>query len=146
MVPTSTCLNPLCNANTPGTVKTCPKCGKKTMTSRRVVMLGWVLVVLGMLLIGGMSLILWSEYFAMTHPGVRTADGSTFTGTLEQGRAAIQLFLAVLAFGVLVMLNGLWQIATGRRSLIFAGATVLVAAAIYFAARGMIAPGGVFGD
>ena len=146
MAPTSTCLNPLCKANTPGTVARCPKCGTKTMSSRRVVVLGWVLAVLGVLLTGGMALILKSQYFSMTHPGVQAPDGSTFTGTLEQGRAAIQLFLAVLAFGLLALLNGVWQIATGRRSLIFAGATVVLAIAIWFGAHSMMAPGGAFGD
>lgn len=146
MSPTSTCMRATCNTVTPGTVKTCPACGGKTMTSRRIVVLGWVLLAIGLALVVGMGTIAWNVWASMAHPGIRQADGTTFTGTAEQAHEALQLFFGVIAFGVLAGLNGLYQIVTGRRSLVFAMLTIAIAAAIFFAARGMIAPGGSFAD
>lgn len=142
----STCRSPFCNTNTPGSVPVCPKCGTKTLSSRRLVVLGWVMLVIGLLLAGGAALLLKNLYPSFTQPGVRMPDGSTFTGTPEQGWAAIRLFLGLLAFGVLAMVTGLWQIATGRRNLILAGGTIVFVVAIWFATQNMIRPGGVFGD
>lgn len=142
----STCRSPFCNTNVPGTVAVCPKCGTKTMSSRRVVVLGWIMLVIGVLMFGGVGLLLKNLYYSFTHPGVRMPDGSTFTGTLEQGWAAIRLFLGLLAFGMLAMVTGLFQIVTGRRSLILAGGTIVFVVAIWFATQNMIRPGGVFGD
>lgn len=144
MTPTSTCTRPACNTVTPGTVKTCPACGGRTLTSRRIVMLGWVLLVIGLGLVGGMGYIALVTYPSFSHPGVQQADGTTFTGTAAQARQATMLFGAVIAFGVLAALNGLWQIVTGRRNLAFSALTIAIAVAMFVGVRHMLAPGGAF--
>ena len=110
----------------------------KPQNPRTVRRLGWVLLLLGLFLVGLMGTITWNLYPSMTHPGVADAGGSTFTGTTQQARDALQLFGMVMAFGLLSTVNGLWQIATGRRNLAFVGVTLVLAAALYFAARGFL--------
>lgn len=113
------------------------------MTSERnprtVRRLGWLLLVVGLFLVGLMGTVTWRIYPSMSHPGVADLSGTTFTGTPAQAHDALQLFGIVIAFGLVSMLNGIWQIATGRRSLVFAGVTLAVGAALVFAARGFMA-------
>ncbi|WP_419808956.1 hypothetical protein [Sphingomonas sp.] len=115
-----------------------------TQEPRTVKRLGWVLLILGLFLLGGMGALAWHMYPSMSHPGVTDASGTTFTGTADQAHDALQLFVGVMAFGALSILNGVWQIATGRRSIVFVAMTMVVAAALFFGARGMMAPGGSF--
>ena len=105
---------------------------------RTVRRLGWLLVVIGLFLVGLMGTITWRMYPSMSHPGVADISGTTFTGTAAEGHDALQLFGLVIAFGALSIVNGVWQIATGRRNLVFTGVTLVVAAALYLAARNML--------
>lgn len=77
---------------------------------------GIVLLVIGLALVWGMSRVIGYLSPGFARPGERLADGLTFKGTAEQARFALWLLRAVLAFGVISAINGLWQIATGRRS------------------------------
>jgi hypothetical protein len=69
-------------------------------------------------------------------------DGERFTGTAAQGALILTLFSLVIAFGLIAVINGLFQIKTGRRSkaLIYFsfGLLILVAVAAGFlmSARG----------
>ena len=108
-------------------------------TPRTVRRLGWVLLVVGLLLVGMMGTIAWRMYPSMSHPGVADAGGTTFTGTAAQAHAALQLFGGVVAFGVASILTGIWQIVTGRRNWLLVGIAAVIAAAIVVTARGFIA-------
>ena len=104
---------------------------------RTIRRLGWVLVVIGLFLIGLMGAITWKMYPSMSHPGVTDASGTTFTGTAAQAHDALQLFALVIAFGVVALLNGVWQIATGRRNLAFAAVTLVLGLALFLFARSL---------
>ena len=103
--------------------------------TRKIRRLGIVLLAAGVFLVGMMGTITVRMYPSMSHPGVADLGGTTFTGTPDQAHGALQLFAIVIAFGVLAAANGVWQIATGRRSLAFTALTLVVAAALVFAAR-----------
>ena len=109
-----------------------------TPNPRTVRRLGWVLLAAGLFLIGLMGTITWRMYPSMSHPGVADLSGTTFTGTPAQARYALQLFAGVIAFGVVSALNGVWQIATSRRNLLFAGATLVIGAALFLAGQQML--------
>lgn len=76
---------------------------------------GWVLVAVGLFLMLFMAVIAWNLAPMMLSPGVETG-GSTFTGTAGQGRIFLGLFALVGLFGAMSVANGVWMIATGRRS------------------------------
>lgn len=135
MADISTCTARGCGTTAEGDVTTCPQCGKRMLTARRVRTLGWILVVLGLFLAGFMGYIAWSLYPAMTHPGEASPyDGSRFTGTADQAAMILDLFWLVIGCGVLSIVNGLWQIVTGRRNLLFMMASLLLFAVILVAA------------
>jgi len=77
--------------------------------------LGWVLLAIGLFLVGLMGTITYHVAPTMLHPGV-LIDGSKFTGTVEQGMLALRLFGIVIAFGFASGVMGLSQIRTGRRN------------------------------
>ncbi|WP_425230993.1 hypothetical protein [Sphingomonas sp.] len=108
-------------------------------TPRTVRRLGWVLLFIGLFLVGLMGAITWKMYPSMSHPGVTDASGTTFTGTAAQAHDALQLFALVIAFGFVAMANGVWQIATGRRNLAFAAVSLVLGAALFLFARSMAA-------
>jgi hypothetical protein len=105
---------------------------------RTIRRLGWLLLVLGLFLVGLMGTIIWRMYPSMSHPGIPDASGSTWTGTAAQGHDALQLFGLVIAFGVVSVLNGVWQIATGRRNLLFVAVTVALVAVMYLFGRSIV--------
>lgn len=136
MASTSNCSSFKCGAITPGAVDACPACGARTMPSARVRRLGWLLLVLGAGLAVGIGYLLARMSPMLGAPGVRQPDGTTFTGTAEQAAFTTNLLLGVIAFGAVAVLNGLWQIATGRRNLMLFALTLLLAAALFLTARG----------
>jgi hypothetical protein len=76
---------------------------------------GRVLVAVGLFLVLFMGAIAWSLAPIMLSPGV-AVDGTTFTGTAAQGQIFLGLFALVGLFGAMAVANGVWMIATGRRS------------------------------
>lgn len=71
---------------------------------------GWVLIVLGVLLIVGMGFVTLKLGPSMLHqePG--------FTGTVKQGQTYLTLFGLVILFGVNALIGGIRMARTGRRS------------------------------
>lgn len=74
-----------------------------------------MLVAVGLFLVLFMAAIAWNLAPIMMSPGVEV-DGSTFTGTEVQGQIFLGLFALVGLFGAMAAANGIWMMATGRRS------------------------------
>ncbi len=80
---------------------------------------GWVLLAFGLFLVGLMGTVTFNMAPMMLHPGGEIQpSGSSFTGTAEQARTIFLLFGTVIAFGLATIINGGWQIVTGRRSMV----------------------------
>jgi hypothetical protein len=108
----STCRS--CGWQTHKFVSRCERCGGAMLSRRWARRFGGVQFVLGVLLAGGIGVVLWAELgLPLLNP--RAASGGTrFSGTRGQGMALLTLLGAVGAVGILSMLNGLWQMVTGR--------------------------------
>jgi len=133
MAETSTCNARACSITIDGIVQKCPKCGSRMRTSKIVRRLGWFLFLIGLFLVGLMGFVTYNMAPSLSHPGEMTGT-SRFNGTADQARMILRLFWVVIIFGLGTMLNGLWQIVTGRRNLwITFGILALAAALIILA-------------
>ena len=120
----STCTK--CGAWADGAVAVCPRCGGAMQLKKGSTARGWILLVLGLFLMGMMGAITAATAPTMLNPGVEI-DGGSFTGTAEQGRIFLGLFLLVFAFGAVSTLYGLFQIVTRRESKAFIAITLILA-------------------
>lgn len=105
-----------CGYETADVVSKCPKCGRGLLSTKQVRRLGWVQVFLGVFLAGFIAIIPYNIAPTMLEPDVPDANGSRFTGTWEQGRMVLALLGLIVVFGLTSFVNGVWQIATGRRN------------------------------
>jgi hypothetical protein len=80
------------------------------LSTKQVRRLGWLQLLLGLFLVGFMGAITFSLAPIMLHAG------TGFTGTPQQALLILGLFGLVIVFGLTSMVNGLWQIITGRRN------------------------------
>lgn len=93
----------------------CPKCGSWMRQAQGVRRRGWVLIVLGVLLVAMMGTITFLAAPTMLSRGA--SSGAGFTGTPEQAILILGLFGIVIVCGLTCIASGLWQIVTGRRSI-----------------------------
>ena len=97
-------------------VARCPECGSWMRKAQGIRRRGFVLVFLGLLLVVMMGIIT-----VLVAPLMLSADAAAgragFTGTQGQAMLILGLFGLVIVFGVACIGSGLWQIATGRRSI-----------------------------
>jgi hypothetical protein len=128
MPETSTCYSLVCGETVDGTVAKCPKCGGRMRTSRGIKGLGWALLLLGLFLFGMMTLLTWNMAPMLLHPGEPATGGGSYTGTAEQAQWILGLFGIIAVFGLGTMINGGYQITTGRRSRAITFATLALAA------------------
>jgi hypothetical protein len=91
---------------------------------------GRVLVAVGLFLVLFMGAIAWNLAPMVLRPG-EEVDGSTFTGTAEQGQMFLGLFALVGLFGAVCVANGAWMIATGRRSRVGVRVFLLILAPLF---------------
>jgi len=96
-------------------VTSCPECGSWMPRAQGIRRRGWVLIVLGVLLVAMMGTITFLT--APTMLSGRASSGAGFTGTPEQAFLILGLFGIIMVFGITCIGSGLWQIATGRRSI-----------------------------
>jgi hypothetical protein len=130
MADQSTCLSPLCGITIEGSEKKCPKCGWAMRGTRNLRIRGWVLLVLGLFILLLMGTITWKLSPMLLHPEQAYAEG-TFTGTPEQARTFLNLFLMVILFGALGTANAIYMIVTGRQNRWFVIGTLALAAGLY---------------
>ena len=96
-------------------VKQCPTCGGRVVTSKRIRVLGVMLIVIGIfltLMMGGLAV-----FFAglMLHVGVPESTGN-FTGTPEQAAIIFGLFGVIFAMGLTSIVGGIYQVRHGKRN------------------------------
>ena len=127
MADESTCLSPLCGITIEGSEKKCPKCGWAMRGTRNIRVRGWLLLVCGLFLVLVMGAITLNLLPMLLHPEEAIAKG-TFTGTPDQARTFLSLFLLVILFGALGTVNALYMITTGRQNRVFVIVTLLLAA------------------
>ena len=125
----STCTSPTCGAWADGAVAVCPRCGGPMRLNKGSTARGWILLFLGLVLMGMMGTITAATAPTMLNPGVEI-EGGSFTGTAEQGRIFLGLFLLVFVFGMMSTLYGIFQIVTRRESKAFIIVTLVLAAAL----------------
>lgn len=121
MADLSVCNSPTCAVTVEGSVAQCPKCGGSMRAVRESRARGYALVFLGLVMMGMMAVIMANVAPSLMRPGEEMADGGSFTGTAEQARLMLYMFWGLLAFGLLMTINGIHQIRTGYNSKIFAG-------------------------
>lgn len=83
--------------------------------ARLVRNLGWVLVVLGTVLAGGMGVITY-KFSEMVYHSADPDATSHWNGGQDMLLAAYAIFGLVIVFGVVSFANGVWQILYGRRN------------------------------
>jgi hypothetical protein len=105
-----------CFYETGAAVAQCPRCGGRMRTAGQVRRLGWVQIVLGLFIVGFMGAITAFVAPLILNAGEPSATGSRFNGTPEQALLILGLFGIVILFGLVAMLNGVWQIKYGRRN------------------------------
>jgi hypothetical protein len=129
MADQSTCMSPLCGISVEGNEKKCPQCGWAMRGTRNIRIRGWVLLVCGLFLVLFMGAITWNMLPMLLRPEQAIAAG-TFTGTADQARTFLNLFLLVILFGALGTVNALYMIVTGRQNRVFVIVTLLLAVAV----------------
>jgi hypothetical protein len=112
----SVCWSMRCGYVADGIVAKCVKCGGPTRSATQVHRLGWAALVMGLLLVGGLGLVAFNAVPSLLHPGLQQADGSAFNGTQEQGLIAVVGIFLIIAFGLTVLGNGIWQVVKRQRN------------------------------
>lgn len=104
-----------CGYETQEKILKCPQCERRLVSPKQIRRIGWVLLLIGLFLIGLMGTITYNLAPSLLQPG-NPDGGMNFTGTKEQGQLIVGLFGLVIAFGVISLVNGVWQIKTGSRN------------------------------
>jgi hypothetical protein len=135
----SACNLPTCAVVVDGRVSTCPKCGGPMRDVSDSAVRGIVMLVCGVVLVGMMGWILWTQTPSMLNPGVEAPDGSTFTGTAQEAQTFLGLFVVVMLFGLTALINGIFFIVKRRQSGVFIaislGLAAILMAFAYFILR-----------
>jgi hypothetical protein len=131
MTAISTCTAPSCRTKMEGVVERCPQCDRKMRTPARIRRSGWLLLIPGTLMVGLIGCVSIAIGPMLLHPG-EAQDGATFGGTADQARMVLTLFGVLFAFGAVCIVNGVFQIATGRRNLAITIASLMIFAVIVY--------------
>ena len=104
---------PKCSFETTETVPKCPSCGSRLQSATKVRILGWVLLVIGTLLVlvmGTLGVYLGQLIANSGQPGQTTR----FSGGAEDIAFIVAIFGLVISFGLASMVGGIWQIKYGK--------------------------------
>ena len=99
--------------------------------ARKIRAFGWLLVVLGLALSSGIGVIAAHLRDVIIHNNQPGAH-SHWNGTPDFTRLTFELFGSVFVFGLLGLLAGIFQILTGRRSLLLIVLLLLSVVAIVY--------------
>jgi hypothetical protein len=104
---------PKCDFETNEVLAKCPQCGRKLQSKKKVLILGWVLVLLGSFLVlfmGGLGIMLAGIIAGSGQPGASTR----FTGGPQDVLLIAGIFGLVISFGLAAIVGGVWQIWFGK--------------------------------
>jgi RNA polymerase subunit RPABC4/transcription elongation factor Spt4 len=104
-----------CDFETPREMDVCPRCGHKLITSARVKVLGWVLIVLGLFLVAFMGVITLLVAGIIAGAG-RPGSTQSFSGGTKELALIFGIFALVIAFGLTCAVAGFSQARSGRRN------------------------------
>ena len=124
-----------CGYFEPTESKTCPNCGRRLFSTTNVRIRGGMLLVIGAFLIAMMSYI---SYFSVAAYVGTDPSGSRFTGTREQFMGIAALFGALILFGFVSAVTGIWQLVVGRRNKVLVWLGLALGIALYAGALLMI--------
>ena len=106
---------PQCQAQAPSWVDWCPGCELRLSKPSRIRALGWMLMVIGSGLVAGMAYLL-----VVIARIIRNSDdpGATtrFAGTPADALMIYAILGVVLAFGIVSVVSGAWQVRYGTRN------------------------------
>lgn len=124
----SICYKLTCGSTIDGDLAFCPRCGGKMKSSKTVRTLGWVLLVCGIFLAGllGAIVIAIGPALHSAIAGSNAADDIAFRGDAAAAVAVMRLIWVIIGLGALTAINGLYQIASGRRSRVLSIVTLLI--------------------
>lgn len=109
----------------------CPRCSARISSPSRIRALGWMLIVIGAGLTGGMAYLI--VLIARIIQGSDDPDATTrFTGTPAQAAMTFGILGVVLVFGLVALAGGAWQARYGTRNRRLVK-VVLAFAAVFFA-------------
>lgn len=119
-----------CDFRSPDKATKCPQCGGWIRRAQRIRRLGIVAVVMGVFLVGMMAVITAVVAPIMLSAGSET-NGAKFEGTPEQGLLIMGLFGVIFVFGLVAIASGIFQIVTGRRSIVIVVIVIALALVLY---------------
>ena len=125
---------PKCSFETTETLPKCPNCGSRLQSKAKVRILGWVLLVIGTLLVLFMSTlgVYLGQLIARSgEPGQTTR----FSGGPEDVAFIIAIFGLVISFGLASIVGGIWQIKYGKPNRKLMVAMFVVAGILFVIAR-----------
>jgi hypothetical protein len=125
---------PKCSFETTETLPKCPNCGSRLQSKAKVRILGWVLLVIGTLLVvfmSGLGIYLAQLIARSGEPGQTTR----FSGGPEDVAFIVAIFGLVISFGLASMVGGIWQIKYGKPNRKLMVAMFVVAAILFVIAR-----------
>jgi multisubunit Na+/H+ antiporter MnhG subunit len=110
----SLCRNKGCAARVDGTVRLCPSCGGRMMTSSSVRVTGWVMTIVGALIALPTAVLVLKFLPVVSDPQAAVAAGR-FGGAADQVPMAMALLLSMLAFGGSLLGFGMPRALRARR-------------------------------
>ena len=112
--------NPLactkCEYAVTGKETKCPQCGGWIRRAQRIRTRGGILIVLGLILVAMMGTI--TIMLAPMMLAAKETTGARFTGTPQQGMLILGFFGIIIVFGLACIAGGVFQLLTGRRSIL----------------------------
>ena len=102
-----------CDFETNEQLAKCPQCGRRLQSTKKVRILGWLLLVLGtglVIFMGTLAVIIGQIIAGSDEPGATTR----FTGGSEAITLIVTVFGLVISFGLASMIGGVWQIRYGK--------------------------------
>ena len=104
-----------CGFETTDTTLRCPSCKIKLISVKRLRLIGWVQIALGVILVGLMGTVTFFTAPALLKlPGQQS--GMRFTGSEEVGTAVLVLFGLIILLGLTSIAAGVFQVKNARRN------------------------------